>query len=52
MLAGGQAFEQEWQEEGQKTGKFEPGQTVIIGGREYVLDEDKKINIKYGAEIY
>lgn len=25
---------------------------VMIGGKEYVLGEDKKVNIEYGADIF
>ena len=32
--------------------KFQPGQTVTIGGKDYVLNEHKGIDIEYGAEVY
>ena len=32
--------------------KFQPGQTVTVGGKEYVLNEHKGIDIEYGAEVY
>ena len=32
--------------------KFQPGQTVTVGGKEYVLNENKGIDIEYGAEVY
>ena len=31
--------------------KFQPGQTVTVGGKEYVLNEHKGIDIEYGAEV-
>ncbi|MBD5503924.1 MAG: hypothetical protein HDR09_09330 [Lachnospiraceae bacterium] len=32
--------------------QFEAGQKVMIGGKEYVLGEDKKLDIEYGADIF
>ena len=43
MLVSGQTFELD---------KFQPGQTVTVGGKEYVLNEHKGIDIEYGAEVY
>ena len=43
MLVSGQTFERD---------KFQPGQTVTVGGKEYVLNEHKGIDIEYGAEVY
>lgn len=31
---------------------YEPGQKVMIGGKEYILDENKKIDIEYGEDLY
>lgn len=31
---------------------YEPGSVFKIGGKEYVLSEDKKLDIPYGADIY
>ncbi len=31
--------------------KFQPGQTVTVGGKDYVLNEHKGIDIEYGAEV-
>lgn len=31
---------------------YEPGSTFLVGGKEYVLSEDKKLDIPYGADIY
>lgn len=42
-LVSGEAFESD---------DFQPGQTVSVGGKEYVLNENKGIDIAYGAEIY
>ncbi len=41
MITSGQFFKQ-----------FETGQKVMIGGKEYVLGEDKKVDIEYGADIF
>lgn len=41
MITSGQFFKQ-----------FEAGQKVMIGRKEYVLGEDKKLDIKYGADIF
>lgn len=41
MITSGQFFKQ-----------FEIGQKVMIGGKEYVLGEDKKVDIEYGADIF
>ena len=43
MLVSGQTFHRD---------KFQPGQTVTVGGKEYVLNEHKGIDIEYGAEVY
>ncbi len=43
MLTSGKAFHLD---------KFQPGQTVTIGGKDYVLNENKGIDIEYGAEVY
>ena len=32
--------------------QYEAGQKVMIGGKEYVLGEDKKVDIEYGADIF
>ncbi len=32
--------------------QFQAGQKVTVGGKEYVLGEDKKLDIKYGADIF
>jgi len=32
--------------------QFEAGQKVTVGGKEYVLGEDKKLDIEYGADIF
>ena len=42
-LISGQTFELD---------KFQPGQTVTVGGKEYILNEHKGIDIEYGAEVY
>ena len=42
-LVSGEAFE---------SGSYQPGQTVSVGGKEYVLNENKGIDIEYGAEVY
>lgn len=42
-LTSGKAFELD---------DFQPGQTVTVGGRDYVLNENKGIAIAYGAELY
>lgn len=31
---------------------YEPDSTFLVGGKEYVLSEDKKLDIPYGADIY
>ena len=31
---------------------YEPGAVFRVGGKEYVLSEDKKLDIPYGADIY
>ena len=31
---------------------YEPGAVFQVGGKEYVLSEDKKLDIPYGADIY
>ena len=31
---------------------YEPGSVFKIGGKEYVLNEDRKLDIPYGADIY
>ena len=41
MITSGQFFKQ-----------FEAGQKVMIGGEEYVLGEDKKVDIEYGADVF
>ena len=33
-------------------GRFEPGQKLLIGGKEYQLGEDRKINVPYGEDIW
>ena len=43
LLTSGRAFELD---------KFQPEQTVTIGGKDYVLKDDKSIDIEYGAELY
>ena len=43
MLVSGQTFHRD---------KFQPGQTVTVGGKEYVLNEHKGIDIEYGADVY
>ena len=42
-LVSGEAF---------KYHNLQPGQTVTVGGKDYVLNENKGIDIEYGAEIY
>ena len=32
--------------------RFEAGQKVMIGGKEYILGEDKKLDIEYGEDIF
>ena len=32
--------------------QFKVGQKVTVGGKEYVLGEDKKLDIEYGADIF
>lgn len=32
--------------------KFKPGQTVTVGGKEYILNQEKKLDIKYGEDIF
>lgn len=32
--------------------RFEAGHKVMIGGKEYILGEDKKLDIEYGADIF
>lgn len=31
---------------------YEPGDVFLVGGKEYVLSEDKKLELPYGADIY
>ena len=31
---------------------YEPGSVFRVGGEEYVLSEDRKLDIPYGADIY
>lgn len=31
---------------------YTPGSVFLVGGKEYVLSEDKKLDIPYGADIY
>ncbi len=31
---------------------YEPGDVFLVGGKEYVLSEDKKLDLPYGADIY
>lgn len=31
---------------------YEPGAVFQVGGKEYVLSEDKKLNLPYGADVY
>lgn len=31
---------------------YEPGDVFLVGGKKYVLSEDKKLNLPYGADIY
>lgn len=31
---------------------FKPGDVFLVGGKEYVLSEDKKLDIPYGADIF
>ena len=31
---------------------YEPGSVFRVGGKEYVLSEDKKLDLPYGADIY
>ncbi len=31
---------------------LEAGHKVMIGGKEYILGEDKKLDIEYGADIF
>lgn len=31
---------------------YEPGVVFQVGGKEYVLSEDKKLNLPYGADVY
>lgn len=31
---------------------YEPGSVFLVGGKEYVLSEDKKLDLPYGADIY
>ena len=42
-LTSGKAFELD---------DFQPGQTVTVGGKDYVLKDDKSLDIEYGAELY
>lgn len=37
---------------GQFFKQFEAGQTVMVGGKEYILGEDKKLDLEYGADIF
>lgn len=32
--------------------QFEAGQKVMIGGKEYILGEDKKLDIEYGEDVF
>ncbi len=32
--------------------KYAVGSVFVIGGKEYILDENKKLDIPYGADIY
>ena len=32
--------------------QFQAGQKVTVGGKEYILGEDKKLDIEYGADIF
>lgn len=41
MITSGQFFKQ-----------FEAGKKIMIAGKEYVLGEDKKVDIEYGADIF
>ncbi len=43
MLTSGKAFHLD---------KFQSGQTVTVGGKEYVLNENKGIDIEYRSEVY
>lgn len=52
-LSNGQIFGLErYNEDEQKDEMFKAGQTVTVGGRDYVLDKNKGIDIEYGAELY
>lgn len=31
---------------------YEPGDVFLVGGKKYVLSEDKKLDLPYGADIY
>ncbi len=31
---------------------YEPGDVFLVGGKEYVLSEDKKLDLPYGADVY
>lgn len=31
---------------------YEPGSVFLVGGKEYILSEDKKLDLPYGADIY
>lgn len=31
---------------------YEPGDVFLVGGKKYVLSEDKKLDLTYGADIY
>ena len=31
---------------------YEPGDVFRVGGKKYVLSEDKKLDLAYGADIY
>ena len=41
MITSGRAFHQ-----------YEAGQKVMIGGKEYIIGEDKKVSIEYGTDIF
>ena len=52
-LSNGQIFGLErYDKDEQKDEMFKAGQTVTVGGRDYVLDKNKGIDIEYGAELY
>ncbi len=33
-------------------GQFQAGQKVAVGSKEYVLGEDRKLDIEYGEDIF